>query len=57
MTGAAPANFGSDKSIRYVQEAQKYVRKDADGVEFEWDSEKAAWFPMVHPRAICKAYT
>ena len=25
------------------------ARVDPDGTEYEWDEEKKAWFPKVHP--------
>ncbi|KAJ3045434.1 hypothetical protein HDV00_010304 [Rhizophlyctis rosea] len=45
-----PAGDGSQ--IEFVEETGKYVSKGADGISYEWDPEKNAWFPMYDENLI-----
>ncbi|KAJ3054450.1 hypothetical protein HK097_001792 [Rhizophlyctis rosea] len=36
----------NNANIQYIEETGKYVSTDADGISYEWDAEKNAWFPM-----------
>ncbi|KAI8815639.1 nuclear mRNA splicing factor-associated protein [Fimicolochytrium jonesii] len=43
---AAPQAGSADTRVRLVEETGKYVYLGEDGVSYEWDEEKHAWFPM-----------
>ncbi|KAI9142042.1 hypothetical protein BKA69DRAFT_1016884, partial [Paraphysoderma sedebokerense] len=38
--------FANDSRVNFNSELNKYVYTDTDGVQYEWDDEKGAWFPM-----------
>lgn len=38
---------GADHQVIFIQETQKYQYTTNEGINFEWDDEQNAWFPMV----------
>ncbi|KAI9011214.1 hypothetical protein BC832DRAFT_529193 [Gaertneriomyces semiglobifer] len=43
---AAAASWQNDPKTRFIEETGKYVHTGDDGVSYEWDEDKHAWFPM-----------
>ncbi|KAJ1643304.1 hypothetical protein LPJ64_004905, partial [Coemansia asiatica] len=40
-------DFKTDKRVQYIEETESYVFTDpTDGLEYEYDSNRGAWFPM-----------
>lgn len=44
-----PKDYGKDKSIQFIQQTQTYKKTDDQGISYEYDPDKSAWFPMVSP--------
>ena len=43
-----PSAFADDPRVQYIEETGKYVFTNPDdGVDFEYDENMSAWFPMV----------
>lgn len=36
------------KNVIFDDQLGKYTYTDSEGISFEWDDEKNAWFPMVN---------
>ncbi|KAJ1960394.1 hypothetical protein GGI12_003827 [Dipsacomyces acuminosporus] len=48
-----PSEFKADKRVQFVDETGHYIFTDPnDGVEYEYDEDKAAWFPMWNETLI-----
>ncbi|TPX65384.1 hypothetical protein SpCBS45565_g05212 [Spizellomyces sp. 'palustris'] len=45
-TQSAESSLHNDPRVRYIEETSKYVYTGDDGISYEWDDEKHAWFPM-----------